>query len=675
VRLLEFRVQNFRSINDSGTIKISKLTTLVGRNESGKSNLLLGLLSLNPPDGIEPLSAIKNFPRDRRLSECTDTTMVVQTQWELNSKEQEELGRLFPRAAGVKEVVIERDYKGTRYVSFIDLPARQFVVSELLSRARKIKPVVESRAEKAPDDATRTAVTNALTAFEAAMGSTVKPGPWGEAVAPAIDKLRQALAAFDAELTPTAETALTELEELAVELPADVKAHQDAINWAVKQLPILVYLDEYPEMPGHQDIAAYLDRKAHNRATVADENFEKLCKVADLDPTQLKKLQDSNDHETRNQLVNRASALVTGDIRRLWKDRALKVRLNLDAQHLDTLISDPNAVYDVEVNLDERSRGFKWFFSFFVTFAADTKGGPTENAVILLDEPGLYLHAASQGDLLKYLSDDLPNQVVFTTHSPFMIPTDNLGAVRTVNIAAESGTTVTNDPTGDSRTLFPLQTALGYKLAQSLFVGPANVVVEGVTDFWFASAASEYLRDKGRVGLPTELVLTPAGGAQKVSYMVTLLTSESLGVLVLLDDEKGARSTSNELVKNKLIHADSVLFATEAFSTSPPSEADIEDFIDPAIYEELVNEAYKNELAGKTLALNAHIPRIVKRYEDSFQQLGLEFNKTRPARLFLQKMASDPDKLMAGVTGDRFEELFKKIAARFEKLKARGFKF
>lgn len=391
-----------------------------------------------------------------------------------------------------------------------------------------------------------------------------------------------------------------------------------------------------------------------------------------MDPKQLRKLQESNDHETRNQLVNRASALVTGDIRRLWKDRALKVRLNLDAQHLDTLISDPNAVYDVEVNLDERSRGFKWFFSFFVTFAADTKGGPSEDAILLLDEPGLYLHAASQNDLLKYLTDDLENQVIFTTHSPFMVPTDNLDAVRTVNIAADAGTTVTNDPTGDARTLFPLQTALGYKLAQSLFVGPANLVVEGVTDFWFVSAASDYMRDKGKPSLPSDLTLTPAGGAQKVSYMVALLTSESLGVIVLLDEEKQARATRDELVRGKLIRAESVIFASEAFAGTVPSEADIEDLLDSAVYEKLVQESYAKELKGKTLALNPNIPRIVKRYEDAFAALGLEFFKTRPARLFLQKMATDPDSMMTAETLTRFEALFRIVDERAKKQKARA---
>ncbi len=145
------------------------------------------------------------------------------------------------------------------------------------------------------------------------------------------------------------------------------------------------------------------------------------------------------------------------------------------------------------------------------------------------------------------------NQILYSTHSPFMVPTQALESVRTVNIVEDSGTTVTNDPSGDARTLFPLQAALGYDLAKSLFVGPNNLVVEGVTDLWILSAVSAYLTELDRTALNDALTIRPAGGAQKVSYMVALLTSESLNVLVLPDSERDAKATKTELLKAKFI--------------------------------------------------------------------------------------------------------------------------
>jgi AAA ATPase domain len=349
------------------------------------------------------------------------------------------------------------------------------------------------------------------------------------------------------------------------------------------------------------------------------------------------------------------------------------VRFSPDAQHLDTFVSDPNSLYDVEVNLDERSRGLKWFFSFYITFSADTQGGSADKAILLLDEPGLYLHALSQSDLLRHFADDFKNQIIYTTHSPFMVPTETLDAVRTVNIEQDGGTTVTDTPTGDSRTLFPLQMALGFSLSQSLFVGPDNLIVEGVTDYWFLSSASEYLSGIGKSGLPKALTITPAGGAQKIGYMVALLTSERLRVLVLLDEEARARGTGEGIVKAKLIRDDSIMFVSSGFPEgNRPSEADIEDLMEPSIFDGLVRESYKAELEGKTLSLNASIPRIVKRYEAAFAAVGLEFHKTRPARLFLSKMAKEPSTVMSSAAVERFDALFGQIIHAHSRLAARG---
>lgn len=103
-----------------------------------------------------------------------------------------------------------------------------------------------------------------------------------------------------------------------------------------------------------------------------------------------------------------------------------------------------------------------------------------------------------------------------------------------------------------------------------------------------------------------------------------------------------------------------------------PDEADIEDLLDPAVYESLVKEAYKAELKGKNLKLNANIPRVAKRVEKAFEDLSIPFHKTRPARLFLTKMANEPDKVLTGDSAARFEALFKLINTRLAKQAANG---
>lgn len=667
MQLKTFRVRNFRSIKDSGVIEVSRITALLGRNESGKSNLLRALHSLNPLDGFEALDPVKNFPRDRRLEECTDDTEVVDTTWSLDESDKEALLEILPRASDVMEISISRRYRGgKRYVDIPKLGDIPYNETEVKAKVKKIAAGMRAKASG------ENALEAAADTFEQKALAAKVPDTWAVNFPVAARAARTALGGADVELTDSQERLLGELEELSEAIAGDKEAQQEARNWAVKAMPKFFYLDDYPELDGHQDVVAYLQRKNQNRQTLAesqrkaDENFEKLCKVAGLSPTTLEELRNKGDVEQRNQLVNRASAVITNEVKRLWKDRALKIRFNLDGNHFDTLISDPTATYDVEVNLNDRSRGFQWFFSFYVSFSADTDGGKIENAILLLDEPGLYLHAKSQGDLLRHFEDDFSNQILYSTHSPFMVPTHRLDSVRTVNIADKVGTTVTNNPSGDEKTLFPLQAALGYDLAQSLFIGPNNLVVEGVTDFWILSAVSAYLADVGKTALPPDLTLTPAGGAQKVSYMVALLASESLNVMVLFDAERESEATKKELLKAKLIHDKNVIFVSEAINPAP-NEADIEDLLDPTVYTSLVKEAYKSELQGKTLKPNEHIPRIAKRFEKAFEELGLTFQKTRPTRLFLAKMASEPDKVLTSESGARFESLFKLVNSRFQK--------
>jgi hypothetical protein len=152
MKLTSFQITNFRSINDSGWVTAAKITSIVGRNESGKSNLLLGLRTLNPPGGAKDLKPIKDFPRHRRLTECTDDTPVVATLWELEATEQAELAKIFPRAASITHVQIGRRYKAERrWVAFPDLKDINFAISEVAIRVRKIQPAIEADADKLED--------------------------------------------------------------------------------------------------------------------------------------------------------------------------------------------------------------------------------------------------------------------------------------------------------------------------------------------------------------------------------------------------------------------------------------------------------------------------------------------------------------------------------------------
>ena len=225
MRLESFRVRNYRSINDSGDIHVSRITALLGRNESGKSNLLRALHSLNPIAGFEALKPIKDFPRHKRLEECTDNTPVLSTTWSLDDDDKEALLEVIPRATDVSKVVIGRSYGKTRTVGFPELKAIPFDDTDIKGRVKKVAAAVRATAQK---QETPAALDAAADAFETAASATRLRDTWASQTVAAAKALRTALAGADAELTDKQEETLSELEELADSIVGDKDAQQQA---------------------------------------------------------------------------------------------------------------------------------------------------------------------------------------------------------------------------------------------------------------------------------------------------------------------------------------------------------------------------------------------------------------------------------------------------------------
>ena len=671
---------------------MTNLTAIIGRNESGKSNLLRAIHCLNPAEGVKKLKESEIFPRQMDLDDGLDSTIVVLSLWELNSSEKKDLAGICSSLRRANRVEIQRTYGGYRYVNFPGVSNPEFPAKKITSIFSKIAPVLkrildelENEASESPDDETDEfhedgesesqddktpeSLDEAVEIFESCIKSMTDNIEWASNAKEAISNVRSMLGDTDKTLSKPQEAHLATLESTIGKFITETTQLNLARKWIRVNMPIFVFLDVYPEMTGSMNIPEHLDRLNNEDSMETDENFSKMCKVAGLNLERIRDLHEEGNQSTRKQLANQAGARLTKEIQRLWNDKKLKVRFDVDGSHINTFISAPSGVRDVDIELNERSRGFQWFFSFYVTFAADTKNGNAANAIILLDEPGLHLHAKSQRDLLKHLEKDFDNQILYTTHSPFMVPTHNLDSIRTVVLDENLGTIVANTPTSheDSKTLFPLQAAIGYDLAQSLFIGQRNLIVEGNTDYLILSTISDYLASKGEDCLKSNITITPAGGAQKIPYMAAFLSSGKLNVVVLLDHEKGAFMTRDEIVKTKFINDKKVIFVSEGFGESPPPEADIEDLLDAKIYEELVHESYYKELKGRKLKITSKAPRIAVRVSDGLKKLGIEFRKSRPIHILVSRMGKSPDQIVTEDVEKRFKILFKRINASMEK--------
>lgn len=303
----------------------------------------------------------------------------------------------------------------------------------------------------------------------------------------------------------------------------------------------------------------------------------------------------------------------------------------------------------------------------------------TGKAIILLDEPGLTLHGKAQSDLLRYIeSRILPeHQVIYTTHSPFMVPAQRLADVRVVEDVVDyrdprrplvKGTKVSADVLSvDKDTLFPLQAHLGYEITQSLFVGKHCLLVEGPSDVVYLQVLSRALQSRGRIGLDNRWTICPTGGLDKVTSFASLFSGNNLNIAVLCDYGSGDKAKVERLRQSQILQSGRVLTATDF---TGKSESDVEDFFDAAFYCNLVGRAIGLDgshalTTEKAVAAANGSPRLVKQVEAFCKTLPAdfpEFGHYLPAEFLLRHPEMlDGDSPEVTKSLEQFEIVFKEV--------------
>lgn len=341
-----------------------------------------------------------------------------------------------------------------------------------------------------------------------------------------------------------------------------------------EMVPRFFYTSHYDRMNGQISAQQIAQHQAQNQVTPGDDIFLSFLR---LSGTALDDLNNAPRYEELNAKCEAASADITDQIFEYWSQNDnLEVQVNLS----DGRAQDPapfnsgavararvyNQLHRASVSFSERSAGFVWFFSFLVQFA--TMRHDTDNVIILLDEPGLTLHGKAQADLLRYIEEQLlpDHQVIFSTHSPFMVPANRLADCRVVegmvtydnrNRPKSEGTKVTDDVMStDKDTLFPLQGALGYSVTQSLFLGDNSLLVEGPSDILYLQALSNELERRGRKGFSNAWTMCPAGGIDNIRPFISLFHGNHLNVAVLSDQAQGDKGKLERIRRGEVLAAE-----------------------------------------------------------------------------------------------------------------------
>jgi predicted ATP-dependent endonuclease of OLD family len=257
------------------------------------------------------------------------------------------------------------------------------------------------------------------------------------------------------------------------------------------------------------------------------------------------------------------------------------------------------------------------------------------------------LHGRAQEDLLTLIDKRLAprHQVIYTTHSPFMVSPKHLQRVRTVVDQDQVGTKVSADILkADTDTAFPLLAAMGIEMTQTLFIGENTLLIEGPSDLIYLDVLSDAAEATGRTGLDPRWVKTPIGGSGKLSTFATLLGANKLNVAVLVDSSTQDTHAVKRLRQNGRLASNGLVEVSEFTNTK---DADIEDLFEPTFYLDLVNRAFAALLPNQITSadLNTTNPRIVRQVEEHFRQHDItngRFNHYKPAALLTRKQQLEP---------------------------------
>jgi energy-coupling factor transporter ATP-binding protein EcfA2 len=645
MKLTSVRVTNFRSIEDSEAFNIDQVVCLVGKNEAGKSALLSALAALNPHT-LTPAKFDKerDYPR-RYLTQyderhpADNPAVAITSDWELDEEEISEVQEKFGEGCISTSVRITRSYG--KDIEVTVKPRFEVILPHLYGVYDLTEEDIASLAEcKTSSD-----VLSAL-------------------------KSREVVGGF------------SELKEWLI-------ANASVTTWLQKyvlnKLPKFIYVSSYDRMDGavRLDVLQRLNvEQLNNSDNKGKKLFLEFLQYAGIS---LEQILEQQTFESYNAVLQSASNRITDQILEYWTQNPdLSVQVTVDrgmpkdaAPFNEGMVARArifNSLHRVDTPFSERSAGFVWFFSFLVKFAQVQKVG--EPVILLLDEPGLTLHGKAQADLMKFIEEKLAphHQVIYSTHSPFMVPAHNLAAVRVVQDVVQIsrggrrtpiGTKVRDDVlTNDPDTLFPLQAALGYELTQSLFVGENTLLVEGPGDILYIQTLSDALRQQKRVGLDERWTMCPAGGIDKIRPFATLFAGNDLNVAVLSDQAAGDRRKIDDLRRAEILKAGQ--FHTIAELLDVP-EADIEDLFSPALFVDIVNGTYalagKNKLTVEKLSAAAPTPRLVKKAEAYFNLLPANmptFNHFAPAAWLVRHgEILNPANAEVAKTLDTAERVFK----------------
>jgi len=651
MRLTKFRIIKYRSIRDSGEIPVDdKITTFVGINESGKTNILRALRKLNNVTDTSfddltehPMWDFGNFKPEE---------IFITATFGLSDDEQKEITKINSEYSDLKEISFSRK-KNMQLICH--LKSDQIAIPFESFSKTYLKPIsgVINEIDPATIDDGANRKQRVIDLFNL-IGKGLE-GNLNVRLSEILSKINEQINVLKVEVNtlppnqynPAKINSL--LEKISSELKED--SSEKVKNYLITRLPRFIYFENIAIIDSRIHLPTFVQKLDAGDLDEDEQTAKTLLDLAKLNPKELLALGQEKgkdmatigkDKDRLQIMCSLASKRITKEIDDIWTQNDHNIEIVVDANRLRVWIT--NRADGTKLQLEERSRGYQWYFSFYVVFNVQSES-THKDAILLLDEPALFLHAIGQQDFLEKSLPKLAekNQIIYTTHSPFLIDLMKPESIHTVIVddTKNKETQISVDVwASDKDALFPLQSALGYYLSQSMFIGKRNMIVEGLTDFWIISSASELFGANGKVSLNDDFVFSPAGGGTKTVLLATMYVGQKLDVGVLLDSDNEGKQALEMLTKNKILKNNKILLLSDVLGKSG-KELTLEDIFPEDYYLRFVESTYQKELGGKKIVLDKGEEMLVKRIEAYFQKNNLgKFHKSRPDRAIMKEFAT-----------------------------------
>lgn len=450
MKLHKARVQNYRSIIDTGEFEIEALKTImVGPNEAGKTVILQALQQLNKPSDISGFDTLRDYPRSlyndisTKKVDPSDVT-VVTGYFQLDKEDIELLPIEFKDCVYIKYTNIDNK----KYHKLENAPSKIYFKDVKNDFARLVAHLDKQYIIDNPEDETKK---------PSVLYGEITSG-WSEYKLISDDITIKLKTFLDSHFALIDEENIKE-EERHEKLLKQI-CFNEKINEVLEILssrtPVFILFNNYFKVKPSIHLEHLAQRTEKNILDDEYYDYGNLCllkllgftarELANLGNTQSPNINDTkalreykDKLDSRSYQLNAASVRLSDEIRTVWmpnpdRPEADKLKVTADGQYLKVVVEDD---LGVDIELDQRSEGFQWLVSFFVVFFAEAMD-KHKNAILLLDEPGMSLHGLKQRDFRGTISRLAEkNQTIYTTHSPFLVGPDELDIVKVVELKAE----------------------------------------------------------------------------------------------------------------------------------------------------------------------------------------------------------------------------------------------